>query len=321
MRFDGRRSPLSMGARRGGGFTLLETMIVCAIFTIIALVMFAIFSSSQDTFDTGVTYNAIQEQAARMFQDIERDFKEARFLQPPRGTVRNHTTVVLQCPVDNDGDGTTIDTSGVAPNVNAGEVEWGSKIAIVTIAGDPLYQITSAQTTSSTGASDDVGWYPGGYITYCFEPMETKDEGNDRIDYNMDGDLGDRFQLGRLVRIVHDFNHTEKARRTVLRDIIVNDSPVGDWDGHVHSFSGGAAVDDPIFKRVDTGQEETGTAENTVTGTQLTVNVWVMKLDSKKRALTRNMRNRFSVRIYSDADPTTADPYYPSTGGSIVTAP
>ena len=306
-------------ARRA--FTLLETMIVVAIFAIISLVMFTIFSSSQDVFDTGVTYNAIQEQSSRMFQDIERDFKEARFLQSPQGTVRNHTTVVLQCPVDNDGDGTTIDTTGVNPNVNAGEVEWGSKLAIVTIAGLPTYQITSAQNTSATGVADDVGWYPGGYVTYCYEPQETKDEGVDRIDYNMDADLGDRFQLGRLVRIVHDWSHSEKTRRTVLRDILVNDSPAGDWDGHVQSKAGGANVDDPIFKRVDTGQEETGTSENTVTGTQLTVNVWVMKLDSKNRAITRNMRNRFSVRIYSDADATTADPYYPSTGGAIVTAP
>ncbi|GEM_PF-5392571 len=304
-------------------FTLLETVIVCAIFAIIALVMFTIFSSSQDTFDVGVNYNAIQEQTSRMFQDLERDFKEARFLQnfAPQSGLRRHTTVVLQCPVDNDGDGTTIDTTGVNPNVDTGEVEWGSKIAIVTTSGLPLYQITSAQNTAVTGAVDDAGWYPGGYITYCFETMETKDEGADRIDYNMDGDLGDEFQLGRIVRIVSNFNHAEMGRRTVLRDVLVNDSPAGIWDGHVHSKSGGAEVDDPMFKRVDTGQAETGTNENTVTGTQLTVNVWVMKLDSKNRAITRNMRNRFSVRIYSDADATTADPYYPNTGGTIVTAP
>lgn len=308
-------------------FTLLETMIVCAIFSVIVLVMFAIFSSSQDTFDVGVTYNAIQEQASRMFGDIERDFKEARFLQAPTGAVRGHTTLVLQCPVDNDGDGTTIDTSGVLPNVNAGEVEWGSKVGIVTIAGLPLYQIIDANhNTAASGNPIDEKWYPGGYITYCYEPIETLVEATDKKDYNIDGDVADRFQRGKIVRICLDFNHVEKERRTVLRDVMVNDFPAGDWDGHFASKDYGATTSDPLFKRVDAGQSEVGlspenaSAENTVTGTQLTIDVWVMKQDSKDRPITRNLRNRYSTRIYADADATSADPYYP-VSGAFVTAP
>lgn len=302
-------------------FTLLEMMIVCAIFAVIALLMFQIFKTSQDTFDMGMAFNAVQEQATKMFQDIERDFKEARFLQAPLGSLRDHTTLVIQCPVDNDGDGTTVDTVGVLPNVNAGEVEWGAKKGIVTIAGLPLYQITAAQTIVLTGQTDK-GWYPAGYITYCFEPSETLSEATTKIDYNSDNDITDVFQRGKIIRILLDFNHREVERRAVLHDVVVNDSPSGDWDGHIGSTTGGAATEDPLFKRVDTGQIETGlTAENTVTGTQLTVNLWILKLDHAGHPVMKNMRNRFSVRIYSDADPTTADPFYPSTTQSLVTTP
>lgn len=303
------------------GFTLLEVIVVCSIFAVVALLMFGLFMTSQETFDAGLAFHTVQEQSTRMFMDIERDFKEARFLHAPMGSLRRHTVLCIQCPVDNDGDGTSVDTSGVAPNVVTGGVEWGSKRGIVRTAGLPSLQVVAGQTVVETG-STDPGWHPGGYVTYAFEPLEALSEADTKIDYNQDRDLADRFQRGRIVRIVLDFNHVERERRAVLHDVVVNDSPSDGWDGHVGSASAGADTEDPLFKRVDTGQAETGLAEeNTVSGTQLTVNVWVLRLDASDHVLMRNMRDRFSVRIYSDADATTADPFYPSTAGALVTSP
>lgn len=124
------------------------------------------------------------------------------------------------------------------------------------------------------GASGNQGWT----ITYQFSSLETLDETVTQKDYNRDGDILDKFERGKMMKIIKDATDVTQESIDMGRNILV---VFGDWDGDVDSDG----VNDPIFLRLNSFNNE-----DIVNGNRIRINLWLIKEGSKGIYLIVNNR-------------------------------
>lgn len=104
------------------GFTLVEVMIVLAIFSIVGGAIFATLAIGRTSWQSGNVQVEVQQESRR---GINRMVKELR--QSGSATIvgvpadgEYHNSIAFQMPEDIDGDGDVVDANG--------NIEWGSQI-------------------------------------------------------------------------------------------------------------------------------------------------------------------------------------------------
>lgn len=97
------------------GFSIVELLVVMAIFTIICGAIFASLSSGNVLWDTGSNQARIEQEVRKSVEKIYRELKETSSSRVTIGG--GGTSITFQVPVDSDNDGDIIDDSG--------QVEWG----------------------------------------------------------------------------------------------------------------------------------------------------------------------------------------------------
>lgn len=115
------------------GFTLVEILVSCAIFTILILATFQLMEVGRSSwFTTDVTVELRQE-IIKTFMRMERELKETRPAQISLGSGTSSSFLTFRIPQDNNNDGTILDTSG--------NIEWS---------GDITYALNSASQITRT---------------------------------------------------------------------------------------------------------------------------------------------------------------------------
>jgi len=155
------------------GLTYLEIAVTVALFSVAMIITLAFMKSSFEGYDVQKT-NCDSQRAAQ--QVLERIAIELRPAKVVGAIPADGASIVMQVPVDPQGDGVVVDANGA--------IEWG--------------------------APEDTGDVVGSAITYRFVQTGTLRESADGRDYNGNGRMTDSFAVGHVART------TTRGRTTKL---------------------------------------------------------------------------------------------------------
>ena len=173
----------------GGGMTLIELMIAMVVLVIILGAVFGTILNSQSAYNQGLTEINAQDAASRVINQMKELITESKVISV------NGTELVLQKPVDWDGDGDVLD--------NAMNVEYGAYYN-----GEAHLNATSRIAFGATGVTREATL---GY------------------DLNGDGDVTDEFTSGAMFVRFYDSGGAPQTQyeRQISGDLIC----IGDVDG------------------------------------------------------------------------------------------
>ncbi|HLG42330.1 MAG TPA: prepilin-type N-terminal cleavage/methylation domain-containing protein [Planctomycetota bacterium] len=200
--------------RPSSGFTLIEVSLAMALLLIVVLLAYRLLFTVQDSTDRTSINAYLHNQGRIVSEALIREIHESRIVS----VASQNDSMVIQVPVDYDGDGDVLDGAGL--------VEYGFR--------DP-----------ANAQAPRLSWT----ATYSTVVDETHSEAALRIDINKDGDKTDTFVSCRLERVVRDGGGVERDRLILARDIYLIDSP---RDADLN----GDGTADPLFKLVDASGAE-----------------------------------------------------------------
>ena len=130
------------------GFTLIEILIACAIFSILILSVFRVISVGSSSWFIGDASVALRQEVIKTFMRLERELRQTRPSQINLAFGTSATSLTFKVPQDNNADGTILDSSG--------NIEWSTNI--VYALNNTSHQITrTASNVTSIIANDVTG--------------------------------------------------------------------------------------------------------------------------------------------------------------------
>jgi len=200
--------------RSARGFSLVEIMIGSLILLVVVLLAYRLLFTVQESTDRTNITAYLHNRGRTLAEALIREITEARIVS----VSAENESIVLQVPVDHDGDGDVLDANGA--------VEYGFR--------DP-----------ANGQAPRLGWT----ATYTAVVEEDHSEPALKININKDGDKNDVFVSCRLERVVKDAAGVAQDRITLAHDIYLVQNPK---DADLN----GDGTPDPLFKLADAAGTE-----------------------------------------------------------------
>lgn len=255
------------------GFSLLEVMIAGAILAIVIAVTMQVLITGTNTYNQISARSYVQERGLRFLEEITPIISGAD--GATLSISADHTSVTFKVPVDWDNDGDVL-------AADARTIEYGAP----------------------AGLTDNTPTLGNKYRFQFVQDGVVLNEPADKIDYNEDGNLNDRFVKGHIEKaILNAGGAVVGASVTLDRDVMLRDSPRdGDVNGkgELVQFLAGSAPGDPLFLRIS-GFTAAGQPQESLTGTSIFINIWHGKLDRDNKPSLANANS--TIRLQNVALP------------------
>lgn len=255
------------------GLSLLEVMIAGAILAIVVAITMQVLITGTRTYTEQSARTDVQDRCRNFLEEMTPIVAGAD--GATMSISADHTSLTFSVPVDWDSDGDVLRPDGAT-------IEYGAPAGV----------------TSSTPTLNFK------YRYRFVQDGPVLNEAADKIDYNDDGKLTARVVKGHIEKaILNGAGAVVGNTVTVDTDVMLRDNPRdGDVneDGALVQFVTGTAPGDPLFMRIS-GFSVTGQPQESLTGTQLYINIWHGKLNRDRKPVVANGNS--AVRLQNVALP------------------
>lgn len=293
--------------RNCAGLTLVEILVAAAILAIVITMALTMLVITQNTYVRMDYIMRLESEAQTGLRNIAQELPAAANVLIPAHNQR----LTFQIPIDWDQDGTTLADGTYIPDVldASGAIEYGYHLMGAVPAGqDPkdwcvsyVWVPLEAGPDGILGSADDDAPGPLTFLgadgipdTDDDHPAGPLSEQIDNVDYNMDGDLMDKFIIGRIDQVVYSVPPggvvendpaNEVSRITISEGVIQTDfQTLGDIDqppAVQPQDTDVTAPDDPLFFQ---------------TGNDVIIELFLVAIDGDGNPQIRRVRTRVTLR-------------------------
>ncbi|MCW8129594.1 MAG: type II secretion system protein [Planctomycetota bacterium] len=194
--------------RASAGMTMIELIVATVIFSLLIAMAFQISMNTTRSASEKIVQATVEVKAERTLKLVTDELISASSLAPVLAT--NGSSITVQVPHDNDGDGTTVSRN--------------------------------SNFSLELGAVTDAGKLANGTVTYTFVRDRTISEASENLDLNLDGDTNDTFDVGYLQRtstvsgdipVVVGVTNIIQRRNNYGASILADSNPSTDTSGRI----------------------------------------------------------------------------------------
>lgn len=194
--------------RATAGMTMVEMMVATTVFSLLIAMAFQISMSTTRAASEKLMISTLEVKGERTLKLVTDELVSASSLAPV--VASNGSSITVQVPLDNDGDGTTVSKSA-------------------------NFSLELGSVTESGSASN-------GLTTYAFVPQRVISEADESLDFNLDGDMNDEFEVGYLQRsstvagdlpVVVGVTNIIQRRGNHGASILSDSNPASDTSGRI----------------------------------------------------------------------------------------